>query len=166
MSRSADDPRRLFLEKFESSFGDIDFEVNYLLEWRCLTMNRYRMHLIKSYFLSTMNCLLHVIHVFVMVFVIFGWVLPELRYLHGLLVLSIIFCWFGLGLIKGIGYCPVTDLQWVIRKKLGLPISDSYIKFCLDKLFRTECNSALINNGTWIVFIFICFISGWFYWAT
>ena len=69
--------------------------------------------------------------------------------------------WSLLGLITGTpGYCPLTDLHFIIVSKLGesnLPAS--YIKYLADRLTGLDINSKLVDKATLWAFIFALAIS-------
>jgi len=62
--------------------------------------------------------LLHVFHISIILFFLFGWMLPKTRMVHYILALLILFSWCGLGMVFGFGYCLITDIQWRVKKIL------------------------------------------------
>lgn len=98
--------------------------------------------------------MLHALHLGITLFCIFGWIFPPAREAHLALLALIAFSWFGVGrFIEGIGYCPVTDLQWRVKEQLGCrPNSSSFIKYQLEQLLGRELKVERVNRVTQIVF--------------
>lgn len=95
-----------------------------------------------------------VFHMLVVGINLFGWMHPRTRKLN-LITLSITFLsWFGLGLIYGIGYCPLTDWHWQIKERIGetnLPIS--YVKYYVDKIFSVDSNPQTVDTIVMLLFV-------------
>jgi len=78
---------------------------------------------------------LYVIHLAIILYSLLGWLWPRGRRAHLIFLGAILACWFGLGLWKGIGYCPFTDWHWQVKAKLGASYADlpnSFIKHVWD----------------------------------
>jgi hypothetical protein len=105
------------------------------------------------------NWTLHAAHLLVIGFAVSGWMLPVTRDAHLVLVSLIALSWFGLGAMKGIGYCPVTDLHWKVRSILGLPTPDTYIKLVADSVFGTNFDSKVVSTVVWVVFLAVAAIA-------
>ncbi len=75
----------------------------------------------------------HFVHLGVIGFNLFGWVHPVTRRAHRYLVALTATCWLGVGLAVGaIGYCPLTDWHWQVKRALGQDILPrSYIDYIL-----------------------------------
>ena len=58
-------------------------------------------------------------HSVLILFNIFGWIVPRWRFANLISLLLTAFSWFILGILFGIGYCPFTDWQWKVRELLG-----------------------------------------------
>jgi hypothetical protein len=99
-------------------------------------------------------------HSALILFNIFGWIIPKLRFAN-LITLSITaFSWFVLGIWYGIGYCPFTDWHWKVRQLLGYnDESNSYIHFLILKIFGVNLPANLVDTTTVIVFFMAFFIS-------
>ncbi len=116
--------------------------------------------LISKIVLGFLNILFHVIHLLIIFFYIFGWMMPETRMAHYILALLILFSWFGLGIFYGFGYCLVTDIQWKIKKKLGQdPGTEYYVKYAIDKVTGLNTNPKIINVVTSSAYFGILIIS-------
>lgn len=74
-------------------------------------------------------------HSSLILFVLFGWLKRSWRKLHLLCVIMIGASWFGLGLIFGMGYCPLTDWHWSVLTKMGeTGLPASYVQYILIRL--------------------------------
>ena len=85
-------------------------------------------------------------HIIVIFFNVIAPFIPHLRAVsigvQGLTFLS----WIGLGLFYGIGYCPLTDVHWNIKRELGesnLPAS--FIKYQLDLIFSADLDPFFLD---------------------
>jgi len=89
--------------------------------------------------LEGLNFLGHVVHLFTIFFSILGWVWCETRVANLILLLAVLLSWYGLGRLLGkkgeYGYCLITDLQWQLRRRMGLEAPPwGYMKFLVDRL--------------------------------
>lgn len=79
---------------------------------------------------------LDIFHLVIVFFLIFGWIFRKTRPLHRIAVLVTSFLWVVVGAFVGvIGYCPVTDWHWQVKKMRGeedLPVS--YIDYQLQRI--------------------------------
>ena len=79
---------------------------------------------------------LDIFHLVIVFFLIFGWILRKTRPLHRIAVATTAFLWVVVGAVVGkIGYCPVTDWHWQVKKLRGeedLPVS--YIDYQLQRI--------------------------------
>ncbi len=96
-------------------------------------------------------------------FVLFGWIFCETRAATLVLLMLIVFAWYGLGPLLGrgdlIGYCPVTDLHWRVRSKLGLKRPDGgYIQYLAARLSSGELENVLTEKSIVRIF-FACLAS-------
>ena len=87
--------------------------------------------------LRILDLFFFVFHTIVILFNVFGWLVPRWR-LVNLIVLSLTaFSWFILGIWYGWGYCFCTDWHWQVRELLGYSnMSTSYIHFLFLQLMR------------------------------
>ena len=113
----------------------------------------------KTYF-TLGNIVLHITHLFIILFSMFGWLLDQTRLPHLILQLLILFSWFGLGFIKGWGYCLITDLQWRLKRSSNVIMyTNSYVKWLIDKLFSTSIRETSANIITMLTFFSTSIIS-------
>lgn len=79
---------------------------------------------------------LDIFHLVIVFFLMFGWILRKTRPLHRIAVAVTSFLWVVVGAFVGkIGYCPVTDWHWQVKKlrgEEGLPVS--YIDYQLQRI--------------------------------
>jgi hypothetical protein len=92
-------------------------------------------------------------HLVLSLFNLSGWIWPRTRRLHLITISLTAFSWLGLGLIYGIGYCPLTDWHWQVREKLGdPPMPHSYIKFIVDDFTGLDVDAVIVDWVTGISF--------------
>jgi hypothetical protein len=93
-------------------------------------------------------------HTFLIGFNLFGWLWKRTRRLNLYSLLLVAFSWLILGIWYGIGYCPLTELHWNIKFKLGqTDLPYSYIKYLVDFYFNTDSNPLFVDYVTAILFI-------------
>jgi len=122
------------------------------------------MTVIRRYVLLTLNFALHGLHQVLIVFSVVGWMFCETRISNLIVLLVILFSWYGLGplLKKGDiwGYCLITDIQWGIRKELGLNSRNGgYIKYLADNLLSQHFDETRIDIWGASVFFACIFAS-------
>ncbi|MFC1885156.1 DUF2784 family protein [Thermodesulfobacteriota bacterium] len=112
---------------------------------------------------NLLNVLLHILHIAIIVFSLFGWIFEPTRKANLYLLLLVLFSWFGLGLFFGFGYCLVTDIQWKIMGRLGRkPESGSYIKYLADRITGLNLNEAIMEKTTAALFFTLLTVSSFF----
>jgi len=96
-----------------------------------------------------LNCMLHMVHACIISFTLFGWLWPSWRLYHLLWILLTLGSWYILGLWMGLGYCPVTDLHWTVKEKLGegRPKCD-YIYYWLTKSTSMAFDPGHVEKAT------------------
>ena len=101
-----------------------------------------------------------VLHLLIIGFNLFGWIWRPLRKAHLVLVLLTAASWLGLGFWFGIGYCPITDWQWRIKRKLGeTDLPASFIKYFTDKVTGADLDAGLIDLITVVFFVMAAAVS-------
>ena len=99
-----------------------------------------------------------VIHTFIIVFVLFGWIWKKTRVANLTVILLTAFSWFILGIWYGFGYCFCTDWHYRVRIELGYSdMPYSYVKFLIDSLLGTDINAKLVDIFT-LGFFLLAFI--------
>lgn len=96
--------------------------------------------------LKAFDIFLTAFHVAVILFNLFGWIWKPLRRAHLICVAITAGCWFILGIWYGVGYCPVTDLEWHVKAQLGeTNLPDSFITYYADKIAGKPVSGQLID---------------------
>lgn len=108
-------------------------------------MSKLILHLIDYFFF--------LFHTVLILFNVFGWVIPRWRFANLLTLSLTAFSWFVLGVFHGLGYCPFTDWHWEVRRILGYnDQSNSYIHFLILKILGINLPENLVDMATVIVF--------------
>ncbi len=102
-------------------------------------------------------------HTVIILFNVFGWIIPKWRLLN-LIVLSLTaFSWFILGIWYGWGYCFCTDWHWQVRDALGYnDMGSSYIHFLILKLTNLDLPLEVVDTTTAVVFFLALLVSLYF----
>ena len=99
--------------------------------------------------LHALDILLHLAHLTLVLFNLFGWLFRRTRLANLICLLLTGASWFALGQIYGIGYCPLTDWQWQVKLQLGeVDLPNSYIKYLVDKLTGLDLDAGLVDAAT------------------
>jgi hypothetical protein len=99
-----------------------------------------------------LNGLFHFFHIAIIVFLMTGWMFPQVRLAHLALILLTLGSWFILGRCLGKGYCPVSDWHWKIKESLGggRP-GGTYIHLLLQGVTGRQLDSSSVDRAvvTW-----------------
>jgi len=96
-------------------------------------------------------------HTILILFNVFGWLVPRWRFANFISLSLTAFSWFILGIWFGWGYCVCTDWHWQIREMLGYQnTSSSYIHFLILELTTIDIAPNLVDTYAAIVF-FVAF---------
>ena len=99
-------------------------------------------------------------HTILILFNVFGWLVPRWRFANFISLSLTAFSWFLLGIWFGWGYCVCTDWHWQIREMLGYQnTSSSYIHFLILELTNIDIPAKLVDTYTAIVFVTVFLIS-------
>ncbi len=99
-------------------------------------------------------------HTSLILFNVFGWLLPRWRFANFISLSLTAFSWFILGIWFGWGYCVCTDWHWQIREMLGYHnTSSSYIHFLILELTNIDIREESVDIYTAIVFVTAFLIS-------
>ena len=92
-------------------------------------------------------------HSILILFNVFGWMIPRWRLANLITLCLTAFSWFFLGIWYGWGYCFCTDWHWQIRNLLGYEnSSSSYIHFLILKITHVDLPENLVDYGIAILF--------------
>ena len=113
-------------------------------------------------FLKILDIFFFGFHTVLILFNVFGWIIPKWRLLNIILLSLTAFSWFVLGIWYGWGYCICTDWHWQVREMLGFhDMSSSYIHFLIMKLANLDLSISYVNKGAVIVFFTAYIISAY-----
>lgn len=101
--------------------------------------------------LAFANIALHALHLGIVLGAGIGWVFCQTRLATLALQGAILFSWFLLGPLTGRkpGYCLVTDMQWRLRHRIGMPArAGGYVKYLLDGLSGRDLDPATVDYWT------------------
>src|SRR5690606_9124228 len=103
--------------------------------------------------LALLDLFFFVFHVSLIIFNVFGWMLPGLRKWNLLTLVLTAFSWLVLGIFYGFGYCFLTDWHWDVREQLGYDMrSNSYIHFLVTALTPITVSENTVDIVTAVVF--------------
>ncbi|MBE9511566.1 MAG: DUF2784 domain-containing protein [Bacteroidetes bacterium] len=90
-----------------------------------------------------------VFHTSLIIFNLFGWIWKKTRRANLYLLLLTGASWGGLGLLYGMGYCPLTDWHFRILEKMGMNnLPNSYIKYLADRITGMNFNQDIVDSLT------------------
>ena len=85
-------------------------------------------------------------HTLLIGFNLLGWVWRRTRRLHLITIGATLLSWFGLGVVYGWGYCPLTDWHWDVKRALGeTRLPASWVKYHLDLITGLDWSPALVD---------------------
>lgn len=106
-----------------------------------------------------------VFHAGLVLFNLLGWAWRRTRRLHLAVISLTLFSWFGLGLVFGWGYCPLTDWHWRVKRALGeTGLPASYVKYYLDRLTGSNWDAFAVDAATLGLALAAFVLSCWFNW--
>jgi len=95
-----------------------------------------------------------VLHSFIVIFNLFGWIWARFRRWNLALLLLTGFSWFGLGYFYGWGYCLLIDWHFSVLQKLErAPLETSYISYMLNRLLYLKLDETLVDKATFFCFL-------------
>ncbi|MEO1253704.1 MAG: DUF2784 domain-containing protein [Bacteroidota bacterium] len=91
-----------------------------------------------------------IFHSAFVLFVLFGWIFRKTRKAHLIAIGLTLIAWLGIGLYKGvIGYCPITDWHWDIKRLLGEhDMPSSFIEYMVEKITGLDFERKLVDTVT------------------
>lgn len=111
------------------------------------------MNTIPEFILKIIDVFFIGFHTLLILFNVFGWLVPRWRFANFITLSLTAFSWFILGIWFGWGYCFCTDWHWQIREILGYQNrSSSYIQFLILELTNINFSAKLVDTYTAIIF--------------
>ena len=99
-------------------------------------------------------------HTILILFNVFGWLVPKWRLANFISLSLTAFSWFILGIWFGWGYCICTDWHWEVRNMLGYQdMSSSYIHFLILKITDIDIPANLVDTYTVVLFCLALIVS-------
>ena len=94
-----------------------------------------------------LDILFVVFHTLLVGFNMLGWAWRRTRRLHLITISVTLLSWFGLGVVYGWGYCPLTDWHWDVKRALGeTALPASWLKYYLDLVTGLDWSAALVDT--------------------
>lgn len=97
-----------------------------------------------------------IFHIAFVLFILSGWAYKQTRKAHLTAMLLTMISWLLLGLYTGhLGYCPLTDWHWDIKRALGeVNLPSSFIEYIVEEILRINFSKNIINAVTGFGLIF------------
>ncbi|XOV94013.1 MAG: DUF2784 domain-containing protein [Bacteroidota bacterium] len=91
-----------------------------------------------------------IFHSLFILFVLFGWIHPRTQRIHQVALLLTLVAWLLIGIYIGtIGYCPLTDWQWDIKRELGYRnLPSSFTEYIAEKLTGFNFKKSYVDIAT------------------
>jgi hypothetical protein len=113
--------------------------------------------------LRILDVLLTLVHLGLIAFNLFGWIPRSTRRLHFISICITAFFWLIPGIWFGIGYCPITDWQWDVKRRLGeKDLPSSFITYFLNTTTNKEFSDKTVGLITAICFALVAGIALYF----
>lgn len=110
-------------------------------------------------FLRTLDIFIDLFHISLMLFILLGWLIPSLRKVHFVVAIITGLSWLLYSPTGGIGNCILTDLHFIILKKMGeTDLPDTYTQYTVTRLtgFTIQKKATiLITRSLWLISIII-----------
>jgi len=108
--------------------------------------------------------LLTVVHLVVIAAFMFLWIPKSTVRLHRWIVGLTAASWLVLGYFYGLGYCFLTDLQWHVKRALGVRrLPGSFVKYAADFVTGSDLPPKLVDAIAGLVFFLGCGAALWRY---
>lgn len=110
--------------------------------------------------LRALDLLFLVFHTLFILFCLLGWAVPSARRLNLIALTLTGLSWIGLGLVFGIGYCPLTDWHWRVLRSLGATdLPRSYTQYLLQRVLGIPIRDVTADVLTGTMFAVVLLIS-------
>ena len=104
-------------------------------------------------FLSFLDIFLDLTHVFLVLFIVFGWLYPRFREVHLVVLLLTGFSWLIFS--NAFGNCILTDWHWHILRKLGeIDVPETYAQYLFERMTGLNFQKATaltITRSFWLL---------------
>lgn len=111
------------------------------------------------------DALFVVFHTALITFIMLGWVSGRTQRLHLVAIGATLLSWFGLGVVYGWGYCPLTEWHWRVKRMLGeTALPASWIKYYLDRITAIDWSAAVVDTlvvGTALAALVLSIAMNW-----
>lgn len=116
--------------------------------------------------LHVLDIFLTVFHSAFVLFILIGWSHRKTRTVHWTALLLTLIAWMLLGLYKGvIGYCPLTDWHWDVKRALGeTGMPSSFIEYMVEKIMGINFPTLMVDIVTALGLVFGMIMSASIYW--
>ena len=92
------------------------------------------------------DVLLFWIHMILIVFNMFGWIVKRCRRIHLLALGVTLFSWLIPGIWYGFGYCFLTDWHWQVKRSLGQTgLPASFVKYFFDRYTPLDLSAETVD---------------------
>lgn len=103
-----------------------------------------------------------IFHTALILFNLFGWLVPRWRKWHLFSLLITLFSWVVLGIWKGFGYCFLTDWHYRVLYRIGYTdLPESYIAFLITHISGWSPDAGLVNTLTLVFTVLALGCSLW-----
>lgn len=93
------------------------------------------------------DALFVVFHTALITLIMLGWASSRTQRLHLVAVCATLLSWFGLGVVYGWGYCPLTEWHWQVKRMLGeTALPASWIKYYLDRITGIDWSATVVDT--------------------
>lgn len=108
-------------------------------------------------FLQFLNIVLDILHISLMVFIALGWLVPQLRKAHLIVLLVTGSSWLIFSNGNGISNCILTDLHYEVLRKLGITnLPETYSQYAFRRItgILIQKNMAMaITRISWLILL-------------
>ena len=109
---------------------------------------------------------LNILHFAIVAMLCFGWMSKRTRKFHRILISVVTLCWLAIGPLfgKAVGWCPVTDWAWQVRRARGeTDLEYGYINYLTEKVGIYMSNQTT-DIAVGIIFAFIWVMTLFLWW--
>jgi hypothetical protein len=106
-------------------------------------------------FLYFLDNFLDFTHIFLVLFILFGWLYPRFRITHLVVLLLTGFSWLIFSKGNTFGHCILTDWHWHILRKLGeTNLPETYTQYMFERMTGIPVQKATaltITRSSWLL---------------